>query len=73
MSPVQGRSWSPGCKDVWVMEVTHTHPTHPDLVPNAPLARFTTIRVGGPADWLAETGSARAVSCAGNCSPLHPA
>ena len=44
------------------MEVTHTHSTHPDLVPNAPLARFTTIRVGGPADWLAETGSARAVT-----------
>ena len=46
------------------MEVTHTHSTHPDLVPNATLARFTTIRVGGPADWLAETGSARAVTSA---------
>jgi UDP-N-acetylmuramate dehydrogenase len=46
------------------MEVTHTSSTHPDLVPNAPLARFTTIRVGGDADWLAETGSARAVIAA---------
>lgn len=46
------------------MEVTTTTSTHPDLVPNAPLARFTTIRVGGDADWLAETSSARAVTAA---------
>lgn len=46
------------------MEVTPTSSTHPDLVPNAPLARFTTIRVGGNADWLAETQSARAVTAA---------
>ncbi len=37
---------------------------HPDLVADAPLARFTTIRVGGNADWLAEPGSARAVTAA---------
>ncbi len=46
------------------MEVTVTPPTHPELQPDAPLARFTTIRVGGPADWLAEAGSARAVIAA---------
>ncbi len=46
------------------MEVTTTRPTHPDLVPDAPLARFTSIRVGGSADWLAEAGSARAVVAA---------
>lgn len=46
------------------MEVTLTRSTHPELVPNAPLARFTTIRVGGDADWLAECGSARAVTAA---------
>ncbi len=45
-------------------EVTHTNATHPDLVANASLARFTTIRVGGAADWLAETASARAVTAA---------
>ena len=43
------------------MEVTQPRMTHPDLVPDAPLARFTTIRVGGNADWLAEAGSGRAV------------
>lgn len=46
------------------MEVTLTAPTHPELRPDAPLARFTTVRVGGPADWLAEPGSARAVIAA---------
>lgn len=46
------------------MEVTHTSSTHPELVPDAPLARFTTIRVGGNADWLSEAGSARAVTAA---------
>ncbi len=46
------------------MEVTRTAPTHPELTANAPLSRFTTIRVGGNADWLAEPGSARAVTAA---------
>lgn len=46
------------------MEVTLTAPVHPDLVPDAPLARFTTIRVGGTADWLAQPSSARAVTAA---------
>jgi UDP-N-acetylmuramate dehydrogenase len=46
------------------MEVTRTAPTLPDLQPDAPLARFTTIRVGGPADWLVEARSARAVVAA---------
>ena len=46
------------------MEVTTTTSPHPDLVPNAPLARYTTIRVGGEADWLAEAGSACAVTAA---------
>ena len=47
------------------MEVTTLPaPTHPELQPDAPLARFTTIRVGGTADWLAEPGSARAVTAA---------
>jgi UDP-N-acetylenolpyruvoylglucosamine reductase len=46
------------------MEVTRTAPTHPELTANAPLARFTTIRVGGAADWLSEPGSARAVTAA---------
>ena len=46
------------------MEVTRTAPTQPELTANASLARFTTIRVGGAADWLAEPGSARAVTAA---------
>jgi UDP-N-acetylmuramate dehydrogenase len=46
------------------MEVTLTAAAQPDLVADAPLARFTTIRVGGKADWLAEPGSARAVTAA---------
>ena len=46
------------------MEVTLTAPAQPDLVPDAPLARFTTIRVGGNADWLAQPNSARAVTAA---------
>lgn len=33
----------------------------PNLVRDAPLDRFTTIRVGGTADWLAEPCSSRAV------------
>lgn len=44
------------------MEVTLTAPNPPELRPNAPIDRFTTIRVGGTADWLAEPGSFRAVS-----------
>ena len=44
--------------------MTLTTTAHPDLVADAPLARFTTIRVGGNADWLAEPGSARAVTAA---------
>jgi UDP-N-acetylmuramate dehydrogenase len=46
------------------MEVTLTAPPLPELLADAPLARFTTIRVGGPADWLAEPGSARAIVAA---------
>lgn len=46
------------------MEVTRTATTHADLTPDAPLAPFTTIRVGGNADWLAEPGSARGVAAA---------
>lgn len=33
----------------------------PNLIPDAPLDRFTTIRVGGTADYLAEPASSRAV------------
>lgn len=36
----------------------------PDLRPNAPLAGFTTIRVGGAADWLCEVRSFRQVTAA---------
>lgn len=53
-----------GCKDVLVMEVTTTPTTHPELSPNAPLAPFTTIRVGGNADWLAQPASTRGVVAA---------
>ncbi len=46
------------------MEVTRTASTHPEISANSPIDRFTTIRVGGPADWLAEPGSFRAVTTA---------
>src|SRR5947207_5613413 len=36
----------------------------PELRPGAPLAPLTTIRVGGPADWLAEPRSFRAAVAA---------
>jgi UDP-N-acetylenolpyruvoylglucosamine reductase len=36
-------------------------PTLPDLQPDAPLAPLTTIRVGGPADWLCRAASFRDV------------
>lgn len=36
----------------------------PEVVAGAPLARFTSIRVGGPADWLVEARGFRAVVAA---------
>jgi UDP-N-acetylmuramate dehydrogenase len=39
-------------------------PPTPDLEPGAPLAPLTTIRVGGPADWLCRASSFRAVVAA---------
>lgn len=36
-------------------------PTLPELQPDVPLAPLTTIRVGGPADWLCRAASFRAV------------
>lgn len=43
------------------MEATLRAPIRsPDLVPDAPLAGLTTIRVGGTADWLAEVRSSLA-------------
>ena len=47
------------------MEVVSTSSSaRPELRAGAPLAPFTTIRVGGPADWLAEPASFRAVVAA---------
>jgi UDP-N-acetylenolpyruvoylglucosamine reductase len=39
-------------------------PPAPDLEPGAPLAPLTTIRVGGPADWLCRASSFRSVVAA---------
>ena len=36
-------------------------PTLPELQPDVPLAPLTTIRVGGPADWLCRAASFRDV------------
>ena len=42
------------------MERTATDAARPpELVPGAPLAPLTTIRVGGPADWLCTIRSVR--------------
>jgi UDP-N-acetylmuramate dehydrogenase len=41
-----------------------TAPALPDLEPGAPLAPLTTIRVGGPADWLCRASSFRGVVAA---------
>jgi len=47
-----------------MMRATAMRPAPPELRPGAPLAPLTTIRVGGPADWLAEPRSFRAAVAA---------